>query len=467
MLSKFMVKTILFVILILSAATAMAQPPEVMVGEIDISSLKWGPQTAKIDLTNNSEYLKTLAVLSSIQFDGQYMNPHRSNRVNYSVNPGETKSISQQIIIPGNYGTAKLTIGVYDVIDTLDPLLDYQLVMEQPFTLNYRIPEGMLPYLQEEITLPPMVSNSLDFDAEFIRLFIFLLAEGKTYEQIAEMAGCDLSFVTYTAGMMSGKQYLRTVDGQPKLNLSVITLAEAEEARALAEKVADELTALVEKNIPTHRQNLVTLAKQGIIPPNEDDFMHGGSALYYTYPTVTTLLFWYHLGQMFIDQSKPLTIYEKTDLCRAHIPEHMYAVQGGAYYNGTVFYSAELSGNHQQLTFLDSIPAVWCIENFDDHKVLFPSIHWNWVDSIAPEPFVLDTFIVRVGLKGIGAGGDALVEKARSDFKSIHDKFGHAEFLPGARYWFWNIVASRATLKLIDKGVIVRRSDGFFTYEKL
>lgn len=467
MLSNLKTRAILLIILILTAASAMAQQAEVLVGEIDISSLRWGPQKAKFDLTNNSDYPKTLAVLSTIQFEGRYMDPHRSNRVNYELNSGETKKISQEIIIPGNYGTAKLTISVYDVVDTLDPLMDYQRVMEQPFTLSYHIPDEMLPYLQEEITFPPMVSNSLDFDTEFIRLFIFLLSEGKTYEQIAEMTGCDLSFVKYTAGVMTKKQFMRLDNGQPKLNLPVITLAEAEEARALAEKVADELTALVETNIPIHRQNLKTLAGQKIIPPNEDDFMHGGSALYYTYPTVTTLLFWYHMGQMFIDPSQPLAIYENTDLCRAHIPEHMYAVQGGPYYNGTVFYSAELAHGHQQLTFLDSIPDVWCIENFDDVAVLFPGIHWNWTDSIAPEPFVLDTFIVRVGMKGIGTGAEALVEKAKADFKVIHDKFGHAEFLPGARYWFWNIVASRATLKLIDKGVIVRRSDGFFTYEKL
>jgi hypothetical protein len=360
-----------------------------------------------------------------------------------------------------------MKIGVYDVVDTQDPLLDYQRVMEQPWRLEYHIPEPMLDYFQEEITLPPLVSNNKDFDTEFSRLLVLLLAEGKSYAEIARMTGCDSSFVAFAGHEMREQGYIRVANGQPVLTFPVIRQAEAQEARALAEKVADDLAALVEKNIPAHQENLKTLAMQKIIPPNEDDFMNPGAALYYTYPTVTALLFWYDLGRQFIDPAKPLAIYENTDYCRAHIPAHMYAVEGGPYYNGTVLYAAEISGDNQQIWFLDSIPNIWCIENFELEPTLFPGIHWRWERDLAPEPYVLDTAIISRGLKGIGKGGEALVAQAKDEFKGIEAKYGNSEYHPGARYWFWNIVASRATLKLIDKGVIVRRSDGFFSYEHI
>lgn len=460
-------RVVLLFALLAMAVNLSAQAPEVTVGEINLSGLRWGPQTATFSVTNNADYEKTISVLTGIMFDGTYMDPHRSHRANYYIAPGETKEISQQFAIPGNYGVAELKIGVYDVVDTLDPLLDYQKVAEQPWRLEYHIPDALLGYFQEEITLPPLVSNNKDFDTEFSRLFVMLLNDGYSYGQIADLIGCDTSFVEYSGRVMQEKGYMKIANGKPVLTFPVITEPEAIEARELAEKVADELAGLVEANIPAHRENLKTLAMQKIIPPNEDDFMNGGAALYYTYPTVTALLFWYELGRDFIDPSKQLTIYENTDFCRAHIPLHMYAVQGGPYYNGTALYAAELHAERPQIWFLDSIPDVWCIENFEDAPTLYPGIHWHWVDDIAPEPFVLDTTIIERGLRGIGKGTEALVTKAKAEFKTIEDKYGHKEYLPGARYWFWNIVASRATIKLIDKGVIVRRSDGFFSYEKL
>jgi DNA-binding MarR family transcriptional regulator len=467
MVGKFLTAILVMSLVLVMSGDSRAQEEELIVGEISLPSLRWGPQEAVFDVTNNAVYGRVVSVKTEISFEGTYLNPVRTTRSNYFVEPGATKTINQDVFIPGNYGKAGLVIEVYEVVDTLDPVLPYQRVVRQPFTITYHVPDALLPYFQEDISFPPRVNESTEFDSEFSRLLFLMYSEGKTVEEIAGMAQCDVDFVIYTLDEMTQKGYVSKRGNEYELRFPVITTKEAEEGKKLAETISDELAALVENNLGPFKSVMDSMVAAGSLPPNSDDFLHGGSVLYYTYPTVAALFFWFDLGQQFINPKRPLEIYGGTDLCRARIPNYVYAVQGGPYFNGTHFYHLDLSSRNPEITFSDSTPRISCAPGYENAGRLVQDIHWSWVPAYAPEPFAIDTALVKSALRGLRIGSDQLLEKASGELKRISDKYGHPELTTGAKYWFWNLTATRALTKLLQKGTLERHGNGCYRFEEL
>jgi hypothetical protein len=437
------------------------------VGEISLPSLKWGPQKATFDVTNDADFGRLISVEVVQDFQGVYLSPHRRTRSDYLIGPRETRTITEAVDIPGNYGKAKIEVGVYEIVDTLDPLLPYQRIAFQPFMLNYHIPDAVLPYFDEQITFPPRVDNCFDFDSEFARLLFLLFNEGKTPGQIAAMCQCDTSFVKHTMDVMARRGYMSTRDGKTVLLFPVITLDEVKAQRELAEQVAVKLADLVQNNLPAYREHMAEMAAAGEIPPNGDDFLDGGTALYYTYPTVSALFMWYDLGTQFIDPGNLMTIFRGSDYCNAHIPRYMYAVQGGSYYNGTNFFNITPTQGNMEIVYGDSVPTIECIEGYETIGRVVQDVHWWWSEEDSPEPFVLDTTIVKKTLKGLRAGVDELLAQTTADLETSAKSFGHPSLAIGHRFWFWNLATSRALALLCERGVMERYMGGHYRYEEL
>jgi hypothetical protein len=421
--------------------------------------------------------------------EGNYLKPTRSVKTNYLLEPGQNLPVEQPIEIPGNFGKGSLKLVMYDVVDTADPLMDYQRFFEQPFVLTYHIPDELSRYFQEPISFPPLVDGAPDFDTEFSRLLFLMMAEGKTAEQIASDCKADLSYVQWAMSDMAKKGYFINKDGEYSLAFPVITHDEAVAARQLAEEAAIELASLTESNRPAFLAARDGLVEAGRLPPNADDFTHGGSILYYGYPTIAVLFYWLDLGQRFIEPDQLVAVFQGTDLCRVRTPRYMYAVHGGAHFNGTNFYHLEPIKGALEITFGDSIPDVWCIEGFEHIPKLFPDMHWSYsvtnapdpaatdapaavptmIDSDfnVPEPFVIDTVPVMAALKGFDGGTEEFLQKYWSKLKLMSDGYGEGRFGVGMRYWFWNIVASRAQTMLIEKGFTVRHGNGRYRLEEL
>ena len=468
MLRKVQAALLMTAVLLITGGTVFAQQAEITVGEISMPSLRWGTQTANFTVTNHTDYPKVISVTTDVTFEGAYMNPVRHRRSNYELNPGVDQQIKQPVDIPGNYGKATIVVSVYDVVDTMDQVLPYQVVASQPFSIQYHIPENLEAYFQEPITLPPLVNNSVDFDSEFSRLLFLLMNEGKTVQQIAEMTQCDTSFVLEEQVYMLRAGYLLNDKDGFKLRFPVITTKEAEEVRPIAEEIADELANRIEANMGSYKATMDSMVAAGSLPPNADDFMNGGSVLYYRYPALTGLFLWYYLGQEFIDPTRPLSIFDRTDYCNARNPEFMYAVQGGPYYNGTNFYDFSTMSGHILITYSDSIPQVDCEYNVDLlHRTLMQNIDWKWRNDVVPEPFVVDTATVRAAFQGLMPGIAHILQKGFNEYKVVFDRYGHTNFTRGARYWFWNLVTSRAIVKLTDKGILSGRGSGFYLYEEV
>jgi len=441
--------------------------PEILVGVIDFSSLRWGWQTASFEVTNNGSDLKFLAIELEVQFAGSYLNPNRRTRTYCILQPLESKTLTPAIYIPGNYGTTQLTVALYDVVDTLDLLLPTQRFFQQPFSIKFGIPDEMLPYVNEKITMPPRAEHHPDFDNEFSRALLFLLNEGKSAAEIAAMAVAESSFVNETIRNLADKDYLTKTNDGYRTAFPIISVKEAEDAKALAVLFADTLAALIKKNMSLYAKVLDSLIAASAVDKDSNAFFDGGAVLYRPYPVVSALLLWFELGQRFIVPSAPLRIYDGTDLCNAHIPQYMYAVQGGDAFNGTHFYDQSSGDGDLEILYGDVVPVIECPEDYVLKAQLMEKVEWQYGRQFLPESFMLDTSVVRPVLEALARGTNGLLRDAHDKLQDVSLRHGHENIMNGESYWFWNLVATRVVRKLVDMGVVSRQGNGQFRLSAL
>lgn len=450
----------LSLLILLSQSSCSQEKPDIFVTDIELPNLRWGAQEAQFEATNNTELVKYMAVITEIKFEGSYLAPYRMTTRYYLLPPLETIPIKPTVYIPGNYGRASIKISLYDVIDTVDVLLESQRFFEQPFSVKYYCPDAISGYFAEKITMPPMVDKHPYFDNEFSRVLLYLIDEGRTVQEIAEMAMADVSFVYQVLSDLSSHGYVKHTEKGYESLFPSITVKEAEAVKPLVEKTSDRLAELVRNNLPAYWKVLDSLIDAGTVSKDSNLFLNGGTILYRAYPVTASLLFWYDLGREFIARAEPLMIFENTDVCNAQIPRYMYSVQGGDVFNGTNFYHQYQTGRGYKIFYGDRIPVFECDEDYADRALRRQRVQWDYTKDYEPEDFMIDTLIIEPALETLGNGSNTILTEATFELKNYATPFGHGEMTRGYRYWFWNQATTRALIKLVEDGTIERRGNG-------
>jgi hypothetical protein len=458
-------KFILIVLFALSLFNVAFGEEELRIGDVSIPNLRWGQQRAIFEVTNLTEDIKFIVITCELKFSGSYVEANRTTRNSYILEPLESQILRPTIYIPGSYGSAKATVRVYDVVDTLDAILDRDMVFEQPITLNYGVPDAIASYMQDKVTLPPFVDKNPEWDNEMARMLLVLFNEGKTCGEIASMAMADTAFIEAQAEHMARQSVLLTKEKGYKPQFPVILIPEAEEEKKLADKIADSLVALVKRNMPAYDKSVYGFVASEAMSSDTMGFFNTGTIMYRKYPMVGGFLFWYDLGRAFVTRSAPFAIYDGTDLCNAFIPFYMYAVVGGEFFHGNHFYLYMSEGSSLEFYWGDRIPVIMCEEDFLSKRGTGQKASWAFTAGYETEPFIVDTALVHLGLKSLRNGADQLLTYTYDSLKEIARKHGHEKVSFGHRYWFWNLTATTALDKLVADGVLERRGNGQFRFE--
>jgi len=454
----------MFVIGLSMGRTVLAES-ELTIGRIDIPSFRWGRQIATFEVTSNSDWMKFITVETEIRFKGSYLNPERIVHTHYPLEPGQSRILTPQIDVPGNYGKAVLSIRLYDVIDTLDAILPGQQVFEQPFHLTFHIPDKVASYFQEKVLLPPMVVNNPIWDNEFAHLLPLLLNEGKSIGEIASMTESDTGFVQSVIDRMIEKGFLEIgKDSIAVPNFPVFSVKQAEETKKLVEKYSDQFAELILANMENFHAVRDSLVEVRALTSDSNDFLHGGTVLYRPFPVISGLLLWYRLGQAFITGREPLTVFSGTDPCNALIGKYMYAVHGGDIFNGHHYYNLMRTGKRLDITYGDSIPEIICAENFTARIRLRERVDYRPAAGYIPELFTVSAKLVRPVLAALSQDSDKIIYGVRDGLIAISASYGHEQVTVAERYWFWNQFATRTLDKLVKKGVIDRRGNGQYKF---
>lgn len=459
--------TVLMAIL-LGASTAFAAP-DISVGNMDNPEHRWGPQILSLPITNNADYYKFVVVKVTLTFEGEYLNPARGARANYILEPQKTIMVGVPVDVPPNYGIAHIKFEVYDVVDTMDALLPSQNVMNQVAQMRFNVPSGMVPYMQDRLTMTPMVDHNPYLGTEFTRALIMLMKEGKSRAEIAKLAELDTTYLKHLEDTLLTWQYFgrSNKDSSVVPAFPVISAKEAEPIRPLVDKTSTALADLIVKNLPSYKRVLDSLVKAGTLAADSNDFINGGTVLYRVYPVVTALLLWYDLGQGIVAGTTALDVYRDTDPCNANISRFLYAVQGGDLVNGNQYYNYSTETGRSVILFGDRIPVINCPQSFPWKRRLYLSTDYDYDLPDKPELFTFDTTMINPALRALGAGAPAVLQPAVTAFKSTIMKDGSDEFTQGTVLWFWNQVATKTTSKLLVKGVITRRNNGQYRFESM
>jgi len=456
-------RLILTLVAVLTVASVSAQEPEVVVGEIAFPQHVWGMQTLPFDVTNNTDWLKFLVVETDVAFEGSYVNPHRVVRSTFILEPFTRRTVESKLEIPPNYGQLKLWLRIFDVVDTLDAPGLGTLIFEQPFTIKFHLPEMVMPYFQERITLPPLAGNHGLLDNEFARLMLLLLQENKTVPEIASICQTDTSFVTIMAEQMVSERYLKKDQNKYSVDIPIINKAYAESGRKLADRISDRLTETISANLARRRSVIDSLVSAGVYSGDSTRFVEGGTLLFRPYPLIGGLYLWQVLGQMFIIGSRTLNIFEDTDPCNAKIGPYLYLVQGGDYYNGHHYFQAQPNGGYES-RFGDSIPVVVCLPGFEKAYVAREGVDWNYPSAYSPDMYLYDSTFINPMLRTIDVGVEAIQLDAMNELRKINSQFYSTDLAMATRYWFWNLTASLTLEKLVANKAVTRIGNGQYKY---
>ncbi|MDZ4723869.1 MAG: hypothetical protein SGI97_08215 [candidate division Zixibacteria bacterium] len=433
---------------------------DIIIGDIDIPVLRWGRQKATFTAENKSDYVRFLAVVTELKFEGTYMNPTRAVRRHFILEPWMTEDVITDVNIPGNYGTGHVTFAIYDMIDTLDALLETQKIVEQPLTIQFAIPDAAIGYFKNRMSLPPMVANSHIFDNEFTHVLLLMISEGKTILEITEITTADSSFVEQMLDTLANNGFMTTRRSDRKVVFPIISASFADDGKKIATRLSDSLATVITKNFGGHQHLLDSLIAAGALSPDKNDFSGGGSIMYKPYPLVTAFVLWASLGQKFVDEAKTLAIFNQTDPCNANIQSYMYAVQGGDVVNGNQYFNLTSIGRQYTIDFGDPIPQVICPRTVSVMNSLNDAAHWRYEQGSIGESYLFDGAVVAEALKLLEFGTGNHIAAAKKEIDSLAAKYGHIAPYTGIRYWFWNLVATQTTNKLVKAKLIEKNANG-------
>ena len=441
-------------------AADSAKEVQFSVPEIIPKELSWGKHVISVKIINNGEYLKYITVASEVKCRGLKLNPERIVNKNFAIFPGDTVISEIALVVPGSYGDFTYDLKLYDVVDTVDDLLESQVIERQGGTFNIAVSDDFAQYVKKGITMPPLVGRHIDFDNDFSHVLPFLISSGRTVSEISKMAGCDSSFVLEELDYMVSRRYYLEDSGHYYTSIVTINEEEAIKGKILALKVAESLAAKMADNIKTYKNVLDSLIKGEFLTPDSNSFMDGGAVMYKPYPVITALSLWYDLGSSFVRGDSVLNLFDGTDLCNGYIPNYLYAVAGGPENNGKHFFAFMRNFRSYQIYFGDTIPEIICPEGFMFSPQAGVNVVWNYVGNSYPEGFVVDTLQVRPMLNHLRRGTDPVLKDAFEKLSAIGKQHSKTSLQLGQRYWFWNLVATRTVEILTANGTITRRGNG-------
>ncbi|UCD63521.1 MAG: hypothetical protein JSW34_12365 [Candidatus Zixiibacteriota bacterium] len=440
---------------------AFAQQPDLVINEFKEPSWKWGDQTLGFDISNTTDMVKFVVTEVDIEFPDSRTGCHRQFLSSGYIEPGAHTLLETDFFVPGNYGEARVTVVLHDVVDTLDALFPGQDFHREEIAFTVVRPESMLEWRDYRIELPPRIEEHPYFDSEFSRVLLALIDRGVSVERMAEMAGTSVLFVNgqivpmVTHGLMT-----QTADGY-RLNFPIIGVDESREAVRLAETAAGSLAPIIAANLQRYPAFLDSLTRSGLVEPT--NILGGTSVLERLYPMVGGLLLWFDLGDRFVDSGVTMAPFVASDICNALSHRYMYAAPAGEGYNGNHLYAYLGEVKSYKIVFADNPVEVDCSRSYSFVGRPGTQRSWQWGDDLRPDFFIVDTLAIRPALDFLASGCETVLAAAAGSLDDLGGRFGHGQNMRGVRYWFWNIVATRCLETLVANGAL--KDDGKGLYE--
>lgn len=426
----------------------------------DLSDLEWGEHQLHLTITSKAEDLHFIVVRIQADFPGIYGSDYRRTQVNAMLMPGEELEIHPSVVIPGNYGQARVSVTVYDVVDTLDVLMSKYVCWQEDCQVDFDPPSAIEPYRSTPIQLPPRVADHPYFDSELPRLMLLLIDDHKTEEEIVSLTGADSGMVAEVLSQLMSRNDVRSTDDGLRVLFPIIGQEQIAATEPIIDDLVEDLVTRVKENWDDYEGVIDSLVTVGAMTADTNLTMDAGAVLHHRFPTVGCLLLWHELGRKFITRSAPLVIYDKTDLCDANIATYMYAASATSEQNGKHNFLQTLGRGGYSINYADWPLGILCEEQFLRKVARGSRVNLSYEDGSKAMTHTFDTSTVRPAIEALAGGIDSLLYDTYEQVRDIAVKYKHARLDYGQRYWFWNVVATRTLDRLVAEGFVTRPESG-------
>jgi hypothetical protein len=454
-------------LLFLFAVGMTASSSDLQVGNVSFSSTDWGKQKAWVNLTDSSGDYKFVVARIEVNFPPGIISPKRISRSAFILEPLTTTRIEIPFEIPCNFDTGFIQFDLYNVVDTLDTLLESQNFFSHKYAAVHALPEGLKMLLPEKIEVPAFVDKNISFDNYFTRAFFVLLHQGKSLDEISRLSGADPVYIKNLAAQLQSWQYIKQDSSGPKPAFAVIDKSTIDKLRPMIDRVVEDLYKAISLNLPRYDSTLEALASSGKLTRDKYNLFDGGSILYHKYPVILVLFLWDKLGRDFVNDGVEFNIFANSNLCNAIMPEYMYLVGADKGNAGRSFYYYQKDPDGERIYCADSEVAVNCTlrtgTTADGHALY----EWSFSENSPSTYFSYNVDKVSPGLSVLAQGTGTSVADLKAEITKMFSGPPYGTYFRGARYWCWNLIVTELLDKLTKGNLLTREESGFYILNKV
>jgi hypothetical protein len=460
-----LLKISVLVVLLSLACGPVFSAAELEVGQMSFPSIGWGRQNAVIPLTNLAQDYRIIVAIGEAAFAGDASGPPRLSRKSFIIEPLAADTLRFPVEIPGNFGAGVVDIRLYDVVDTLDKLLESQKFLSNQLKFNIEVPPALNEIVQSGLQVPVFVARNGAFDNFLARIIAFLVHKGKSMDEISTMCKADQWYVKTVASRLINDGYLELAASGYKTNFAII---EDEHCEALAEPIRTavaNLYSIIVRNLPAFDSTLKAMVSAGTLTDDADDLFDGGSILYHKHPVISSLLLWNILGRDFVNDGREFSIFESSDLCHASMGDYMHMVTGDGNRMGKSFYYFS-SDSRNEWFYCGTVSSVMPCDPGYEGRLNAP-INMLFGEDNPPLYFSYNEDKLRVPLSILM---DGTSEHLNALKKRVDQTFGSANSDPlrrGTRYWCWNLVVTQLMDRFEKENILEKEGASIYVLQRV
>lgn len=452
--------------IIVMALSVYAQAADFDITDVAISNMAWGNQTISFNVKSNTDQMAFLTTVIWLGYSGEDLVPQRVVQKSIFMEPMAAVKMELPVGVVGNYGTCRINVGIYQVVDTLDQILESQKIFSHDFTQSFPMPAGLREATGGGLMVPAYVDKTTVFDNHMGRVLAFFLYQGKSVREIAELTGASEEFIRQGIDTLESYGYAKKEGDRPVLTFNVITRDRFNKLRPAIDAAVTGLVDVLKANLPVYDSTVRALVEQGVVTAQKDNLIDPGSVLHHKHPVVLCLFLWNVLGREFVNGGNDFNIFQLSDPCNAFMGDFMHLVGGPPENMGAGYYYYIADRDTYQMHCGTSHMPILCMPNYRQRFLEHKRIDWSFVRDSSAVFYTYTDEKAQIPVSMLMDGATPYVENLK---KIIEQEFSVPQenrYLLGVKYWCWNLVVGEVMNELELSGLVEREGYGFYSLQK-
>lgn len=455
----YLMLTSLSVLAVSSNAEAQEESSGWSVGALDIDGLKWGKQTRRIRVANNSDDYRFLAaecVTRSVKKG--FENP-RIARSNFIIFPGQEGELSVTIDVPESFTKVVVKFGLYDVVDTLDDLSLGEKIYEIEGSVDVEFPSTLKPYLNLKLRPGGALRYNQTLSDDLQLALNLLLIHGKSVLGISEIVGLTPEYVRHLIKQLTDEGLVVTPGGWTRSALVAIEKLPFERLDSLVNVTASDMTATVSASVNDYRQLHKELIAEGVVAEFGDQAVEGTGILHHLYPVVCGIVLWERLGSKFLGSPDgPVRLMRQSSPCEYPAPGYGYILADPDAKDGIGYFHFDTK--RQRKIFALGGGKLSCYEPVAGSR----TPNYKVIAGKRPILYLVDERRADTLFNVFTGALEPARDKFESSLKRIFNR-SKVKLTNGHRLWIWNRLTTEIIFALVKDGVIEDHNRDYFTWK--